>query len=75
SNSVWTGPPFAPVRSDLPLATPKVNGHASTNGGGKRTAKHNRRLNLAERRANHNAVERQRRETLNGRFLLSCRSI
>lgn len=28
-----------------------------------------RRANTAERRATHNAVERQRRETLNGRFL------
>ncbi|KAF5393353.1 hypothetical protein D9757_000547 [Collybiopsis confluens] len=28
-----------------------------------------RRVNTAERRASHNAVERQRRETLNGRFL------
>ncbi|KAH7889171.1 hypothetical protein F5I97DRAFT_1934138 [Phlebopus sp. FC_14] len=31
--------------------------------------KPSRRANTAERRANHNAVERQRRETLNGRFL------
>jgi len=31
--------------------------------------KPNRRANTAERRATHNAVERQRRETLNGRFL------
>jgi hypothetical protein len=30
-----------------------------------------RRANTAERRATHNAVERQRRETLNGRFLVS----
>lgn len=29
-----------------------------------------RRANTAERRATHNAVERQRRETLNGRFLV-----
>jgi len=36
-------------------------------GGVKR--KPNRRANTAERRATHNAVERQRRETLNGRFL------
>jgi hypothetical protein len=35
--------------------------------GGKR--KSSRRANTAERRATHNAVERQRRETLNGRFL------
>jgi hypothetical protein len=30
-----------------------------------------RRANTAERRATHNAVERARRETLNGRFLVS----
>lgn len=33
--------------------------------------KPSRRANTAERRATHNAVERQRRETLNGRFLVS----
>jgi len=38
-------------------------------GGAKRTSKTTRRVNTAERRATHNAVERQRRETLNGRFL------
>ncbi|KAF8470509.1 hypothetical protein DFH94DRAFT_637687 [Russula ochroleuca] len=38
-----------------------------TNPQGKR--KPSRRANTAERRATHNAVERQRRETLNGRFL------
>lgn len=32
-----------------------------------------RRANTAERRATHNAVERQRRETLNSRFLVSSR--
>lgn len=32
--------------------------------------KPSRRANTAERRATHNAVERQRRETLNGRFLV-----
>lgn len=39
----------------------------ATSAGGKR--KTSRRANTAERRATHNAVERQRRETLNGRFL------
>ncbi|KAG8922298.1 hypothetical protein FRC00_007588 [Tulasnella sp. 408] len=42
--------------------------NASTNGGPVRR-KTSRRANTAERRATHNAVERQRRETLNGRFL------
>ncbi|KAG8897627.1 hypothetical protein FRB99_008025 [Tulasnella sp. 403] len=40
----------------------------ATNGGAVRR-KPSRRANTAERRATHNAVERQRRETLNGRFL------
>jgi len=39
----------------------------SNTANGKR--KPSRRANTAERRATHNAVERQRRETLNGRFL------
>ncbi|KAJ6588505.1 hypothetical protein B0H19DRAFT_1367104 [Mycena capillaripes] len=79
SNSVSTGPPLTPVLSDLPLATPlpsnskntdsQPNAGANTAGGVKRTTKPNRRANTAERRATHNAVERQRRETLNGRFL------
>jgi len=39
--------------------------------------KPSRRANTAERRATHNAVERLRRETLNGRFLVSthCRAL
>jgi len=79
SNSASTGPPQTPVFSDLPLATPLppsaqgADANATTNpanaGGVKRTTKPSRRANTAERRATHNAVERQRRETLNGRFL------
>jgi len=77
SNSASTGPPQTPVLSDLPLATPHPSKGADSNasnntanaGGVKRTTKPNRRANTAERRATHNAVERQRRETLNGRFL------
>ncbi|KAJ6511417.1 hypothetical protein C8R47DRAFT_1094997 [Mycena vitilis] len=77
SNSVSTGPPRTPVLSDLPLATPLPSTSKTTDsqpagttaGGVKRTTKPNRRANTAERRATHNAVERQRRETLNGRFL------
>ncbi|KZP29086.1 hypothetical protein FIBSPDRAFT_778964 [Athelia psychrophila] len=38
-------------------------------GGSQMKRKPSRRANTAERRATHNAVERQRRETLNGRFL------
>ncbi|KAJ7165014.1 hypothetical protein C8R46DRAFT_302572 [Mycena filopes] len=74
SNSTSTGPPRTPVTSDLPLPTPtesKPSTSTSTAapGGVKRTTKPSRRANTAERRATHNAVERQRRETLNGRFL------
>ncbi|KIO20237.1 hypothetical protein M407DRAFT_81803 [Tulasnella calospora MUT 4182] len=43
--------------------------NTTTNGGPVRR-KTSRRANTAERRATHNAVERQRRETLNGRFLV-----
>lgn len=46
-----------------------INGSLSA-AGVKRTSKTTRRVNTAERRATHNAVERQRRETLNGRFLV-----
>ncbi|KAJ7057104.1 hypothetical protein C8F01DRAFT_343404 [Mycena amicta] len=71
SNSVSTGPPQTPILAGLPLATPlPANTKPDTNAGGvKRTSKPSRRANTAERRATHNAVERQRRETLNGRFL------
>ncbi|KAJ7628631.1 hypothetical protein FB45DRAFT_918799 [Roridomyces roridus] len=75
SNSVSTGPPHTPTLPELPLATPSQSkaapppGNNSSAGGVKRTTKPNRRANTAERRATHNAVERQRRETLNGRFL------
>ncbi|KAF8634536.1 hypothetical protein AX15_000835 [Amanita polypyramis BW_CC] len=45
-----------------------TNDSANTSGG-QAKRKPSRRANTAERRATHNAVERQRRETLNGRFL------
>lgn len=35
--------------------------------------KSRRRVNTAEKRVQHNAIERQRRETLNGKFLVSLR--
>ncbi|KAF4615683.1 hypothetical protein D9613_012498 [Agrocybe pediades] len=44
-------------------------GTASAGASGAVKRKPSRRANTAERRATHNAVERQRRETLNGRFL------
>jgi hypothetical protein len=40
-------------------------------GGAKRTSRTTHRINTAERRATHNAVQRQRRKTLNERFLVS----
>ncbi|KIY67793.1 hypothetical protein CYLTODRAFT_396476 [Cylindrobasidium torrendii FP15055 ss-10] len=58
--------PLTPTTPTLPLGSPSDEGH-SVGGGQKR--KPSRRANTAERRATHNAVERQRRETLNGRFL------
>lgn len=48
-------------------SSPTVEHSAANAASGKR--KPSRRANTAERRATHNAVERQRRETLNGRFL------
>jgi hypothetical protein len=57
--------PLIPQMSDL---HPDTNQNIVTsNSVAKR--KPSRRANTAERRATHNAVERQRRETLNGRFL------
>lgn len=58
--------PLAPPVSEI--TSDNTNNPASTTvPTGKR--KPSRRANTAERRATHNAVERQRRETLNGRFL------
>ncbi|KAJ7771271.1 hypothetical protein DFH07DRAFT_937801 [Mycena maculata] len=79
SHSTSSGPPRTPLSTSLPLAMPTfmnftgedtISGVASLSGGGvTRISKTTRRVNTAERRATHNAVERQRRETLNGRFL------
>lgn len=67
--------PCTPVSPVQTLALPPpVDGtssnstNAAPNSQTKR--KPSRRANTAERRATHNAVERQRRETLNGRFLV-----
>lgn len=63
--SPLTPPPISHSLSDL-----NADSNSSTippAPAGKR--KPSRRANTAERRATHNAVERQRRETLNGRFL------
>lgn len=45
------------------------NSQQNSTGVNQMKRKPSRRANTAERRATHNAVERQRRETLNGRFL------
>jgi len=55
----------APNNGAHQSSTP-TNGPQSVNGAKRKPS---RRANTAERRATHNAVERQRRETLNGRFL------
>ncbi|KAJ7688771.1 hypothetical protein B0H14DRAFT_872309 [Mycena olivaceomarginata] len=58
----------APKTSDAAASTPTLTGNTVPAGTPpKRRAA--RRANTAERRATHNAVERMRRETLNGRFL------
>ncbi|KAF9457326.1 hypothetical protein BDZ94DRAFT_1228116, partial [Collybia nuda] len=48
---------------------PSPNSNAAGAAAAQLKRKPSRRANTAERRATHNAVERQRRETLNGRFL------
>ncbi|KAF7313125.1 BHLH domain-containing protein [Mycena kentingensis (nom. inval.)] len=74
SSSGFSAPPSTPpLSTSLPMPTfmnftseDTVNGVPSL----KRVpTKPTRRVNSAERRASHNAVERARRETLNGRFL------
>ena len=57
-----------PAGATAATGTAAANNNASATTQAKR--KPSRRANTAERRATHNAVERQRRETLNGRFLV-----
>lgn len=78
SSSSSTHPPSPLTPPSITDSLPNVNADLSSTmtpptAAGKR--KPSRRANTAERRATHNAVERQRRETLNGRFLVSryCR--
>lgn len=57
--------------STVKPAAPARGSVSSNEGTGKiKTAKSRKRVNTAEKRASHNAVERQRREALNGRFLV-----
>lgn len=65
--------PVSPVQT-LALPPPVDGTPANSNNlapSSQTKRKPSRRANTAERRATHNAVERQRRETLNGRFLVS----
>lgn len=56
--------------SDAPRTPGEISNELGSNtNNNKASRKPSRRANTAERRATHNAVERQRRETLNGRFL------
>lgn len=66
---------MTPTGNNTTAATTANSSSSSSNnganGGGAVRRKPARRANTAERRATHNAVERQRRETLNSRFLVS----
>jgi len=59
--------PISPNMQSLTL--PGSNSQPANAASAQMKRKPSRRANTAERRATHNAVERQRRETLNGRFL------
>lgn len=63
--------PVSPTAEQAPTTTAATtaNPASSTGNAANNKRKPSRRANTAERRATHNAVERQRRETLNGRFL------
>ncbi|KAK7018638.1 macrophage erythroblast attacher [Favolaschia claudopus] len=79
TSSASSGGPHTPESAGYPphLALPvlpdldgRLDGYDDDSAGGvKRTLKMKQRANTAERRASHNAVERQRREALNARFL------
>jgi hypothetical protein len=60
--------PSSEGQASQPPPTPTTASQATQAAPAKRSS---RRANTAERRATHNAVERARRETLNGRFLVS----
>ncbi|KAJ7855269.1 hypothetical protein B0H14DRAFT_2579405 [Mycena olivaceomarginata] len=71
SNSVSTGHPCTSVSTSLMPAfgINTVISLSSSGGGVKRSSKAMERVNTVERRAKHNAVERQSRKMLNARFL------
>ncbi|KAG6877382.1 hypothetical protein C0993_007902 [Termitomyces sp. T159_Od127] len=62
-------PPTSPPPASAPAPAPAPAPPAAPASPTAAKRKPSRRANTAERRATHNAVERQRRETLNGRFL------
>ena len=63
-----TQQPVASIKREASdMAAHNLTGKAPTK------PKSRKRVNTAEKRASHNAVERQRREMLNGRFLVSPR--
>lgn len=62
--------PLSSSQTGSSIADPANADPSPDNIAGGKKRKQNRRINTAERRATHNAVERQRRETLNGRFLV-----
>ncbi|KXN84521.1 Transcription factor MYC2 [Leucoagaricus sp. SymC.cos] len=59
----------ATANQQQPAQAANPSSPTSTTANSQVKRKPSRRANTAERRATHNAVERQRRETLNGRFL------
>ncbi|KAK7462964.1 hypothetical protein VKT23_007545 [Stygiomarasmius scandens] len=61
--------PVSPTSQSVTINNNNSNNDSSNNSNNANKRKPSRRANTAERRATHNAVERQRRETLNGRFL------
>ncbi|KAI0732451.1 hypothetical protein BC629DRAFT_1631011 [Irpex lacteus] len=62
-------PPTESMNTQPDAASAPANSNTSSAAGQAQKRKPSRRANTAERRATHNAVERARRETLNGRFL------
>ncbi|KAL0571852.1 hypothetical protein V5O48_010104 [Marasmius crinis-equi] len=67
-----SSPPSTPSSDNnmnLNSSNSNSNSNSNTGGSGKPQRKASRRASTAERRATHNAVERARREVLNGRFL------
>lgn len=67
SNTNGSRPGTADSASKQSISSPAATNATNATAEKRKTS---RRANTAERRATHNAVERQRRETLNGRFLV-----